>query len=440
MNKSVENFRKALQIKTVSYPETERFNFDEFKKFINFLKETYPLVHDKLEFKIINDYGLLYHWKTDSDHLPIMLLAHYDVVPVNEESWICDPFSATVVNDRIYARGAIDDKNSIISIFETVENLIKNDFKPIKDIYLAFGYDEENLGIRGAKKIAEYLKSENIKFECILDEGGIVTPGSMMGIGDDIAVIGIGEKSQCNYELIFTGEQGHSSAPPEHTAIGKMAAFIKDVEDHPRETMLIKPVEEMLKNLSTKKTGIEKILMRNPKRYFSLIKKSMAKNKQTNALIRTTVAFTMANSGSAPNILPDKASLIANVRVLQGDMPKDIRNWLQSFHHDFELKVIAEEAPTKISNIDTESYRKLTETIKSIFGDVLVTPYLMIGGTDSRNYGELSDNIYKFMPCKLTSDELSLMHADDEYISIDNFNRMITFYDEFIRKVAGNEV
>ncbi len=439
MTRSIENFRKALQIKTISYPETERFDFDEFKKFIDFLEKTYPLIHNTLERKIINHYGILYHWKTDKKLLPIMMLAHYDVVPVNEGSWKYDPFSADLVEDKIYARGAIDDKNSIISIMETVEALIKADFKPERDIYLAFGYDEETLGIRGAKEISKYLQSENLQFECILDEGGIVTPGSMMGVDGDIAVIGIGEKSQCNYKLTFKGEQGHSSAPPTHTAIGKMAAFIKEVEDHPRKTRLIKPVEEMLKNLSTRKSGLEKILMRNPRRYFSLIKKSMGKNHQTNALIRTTLAFTMADSGTAPNILPDKASVIANVRVLQGDQPEDIKKWLQSFSDEVEIKVLAEEAPTKISNIETRSYQILTDTIHHIFGDVLITPYLMIGGTDSRNYEALSDNIYKFMPCKLTAAELSLMHADDEYISVDNFKRMITFYDEFIRKVAGNE-
>ncbi len=433
----IDNLKSALQFKTISYPETERFDFNEFAGFIEFLKAAYPSVHKMLELQIINDYGLLYKWCSGSDVLPIMLLAHYDVVPVNEGSWSVDPFSAVEKDGKIWGRGTIDDKNSVIGILETVENLINTGFSPSRDIYLAFGYDEEVLGHRGAKKIAQYLKDNNIQFECILDEGGVVTPGDMMGVDGDIAVVGVAEKSQCNYELIFKGDQGHSSAPPKHTAIGKMAAFIQDVENNPRETRLTKPVEEMLKNVSSRKTGIAKLFMSKPSTYFPFIKKILVKGKQTNALIRTTVAFTMANSGTAPNVLPDEARLVANVRVLQGDTPEMIETWFQSFGHEFELIPLAVEYPTKISNTDTTAYAVLCESIKSVFGEVLVTPYLMIGGTDSRNYSDLSDNIYRFMPCHLTADELNLMHADDEYISIENFEKMLAFYDVFIRRMAG---
>ncbi len=437
INESLENFSKALQIKTISYPETEKFDFDEYAKFISFLKETYPLVHEKLDLKIINDYALLYHWKTESDDLPIMLLAHYDVVPVNEGTWTHEPFDGVIKDGKVWGRGTIDDKNSIITIIETVEDLLKNDFKPKRDIYMAFGYDEEVMGQRGAKHIVEYLKKENMKFECILDEGGLVAPGSMMGIDAELAVIGIAEKSQCNYEIIFKGDQGHSSSPPKSTAIGKMSAFIQDVENHPRECRLTKPVEEMLKNVSVYQSGLAKMFMKNPSRHFSLIKKSMVGGRQTNALIRTTTAFTMAESGTAANVLPDYAKVVVNVRVLQGDTPEMITDWLNSFNHDFELKPLYLEAPSSISNIDSKAYEILGESIKETFGDIMITPYLMIGGTDSRQYSELSENIYRFTPFKLDAHEIELMHADDEYISIENFEKMLEFYEKFIKKMAG---
>ncbi len=431
----INNLSKALTYRTVSHAQLEDFDLNEFSKFLDFLRDTYPLVHEKLDLKIINNYSPLFHWKSGSEKLPIMFLAHYDVVPVNEDSWSVGPFSGEIKDNKVWGRGSIDDKNSIISLMETVEGLLKEGYIPSRDIYLAFGYDEETLGKNGACEIVKYMKENKMTFECILDEGGIVTPGSMMGIDKDIAVIGVAEKGQCNYEFTFTGEQGHSSAPPKNTSIGKMAAFIKDVEDHPREMRLTSPVEEMLRNVAPYKSGVEKIFMKNSGTFFPVLKNIMSKGAQTNALIRTTVAFTMTKSGSQPNVLPDKASVIANVRVLPGDTPEDIEKWFRSFNHEFELRRIAGEGATDVSKTDNKVYGTLKKCIEEVFDKPVVTPYLMIGGTDSRNYKGLSDKIYRFMPCKLTSEELSLMHADDEYISIDNFNKMIEFYTLFIKEM-----
>ncbi len=243
------------------------------------------------------------------------------------------------------------------------------------------------------------------------------------------------EKGQCNFEFTFTGDQGHSSAPPKSTSIGKMASFIKDVEEHPREMKLTKPVEEMLKNVSPFKKGIEKLFMKNSRFFFPIMKNIMKKRPQTNALIRTTVAFTVTKGGTGANILPDKSVVNANVRILPGESVDDIKKWFKSFNHEFEMKLIQGEDPTDISDIDNDSYEILKETINEIFDFPVVTPYLMIGATDSRNYKGLSNKIFRFMPCKLTADELALMHADDEYISIENFNKMIDFYKSFIKKI-----
>ncbi len=159
----------------------------------------------------------------------------------------------------------------------------------------------------------------------------------------------------------------------------------------------------------------------------------MEKGPQTNALLRTTVAFTKSSAGTEPNVLPDKAKVTANVRVLPGETPEEIERWFESFDHEFELRTIAAESPTDISKTNNEVYETLKSCIEEVFDKPVVTPYLMIGGTDSRNYRGLSDKIYRFMPCKLTGKELALMHADDEYISVDNFYKMIEFYRAFIK-------
>ncbi len=431
----IKNLARALQFKTISYNNIADFDLAEFGRFLDFLRECYPLVHQTLDLQLINNYAPLFHWRSGGTELPLLFLAHYDVVPVNQASWSVGPFSGEIKDGKVWGRGSIDDKNSIIALMETIEALLAEGYQPTRDIYLAFGYDEETFGEHGAKKIVEHLKQNDMQFEVILDEGGIVTAGTMMGIDADIAVVGVAEKGQCNYQFTFTGEQGHSSAPPRRTAVGKMAAFIKDVEDHPRPALLTAPVAEMLKNVAPAKSGIEKLFMQHAKTFFPILKGVMAKGAQTNALIRTTVAFTMSSAGSAPNVLPDKATVTANVRLLPGETPEQIERWFKSFNHEFDMKTMAVEAPTAVSKTDNAVYQTLKKCIETVFDKPVVTPYLMIGGTDSRNYKGLSDKIYRFMPCRLSAAELALMHADDEYISIDNFNKMIDFYTLFIKKL-----
>ena len=90
------------------------------------------------------------------------------------------------------------------------------------------------------------------------------------------------------------------------------------------------------------------------------------------------------------------------------------------------------EAPSEISNIDAPSYKVLTKTINGIYPEVVALPYLMVGGTDSRKYFELCENIYRFSAVILSKADLDSIHSDNEKISIENFSNMIKFYIEFL--------
>jgi len=64
-----------------------KVDYQEFLSLRRYLEATFPLVHSKLKKELISEYGLLYTWEgSDSALKPLLLLAHQDVVPVENDT------------------------------------------------------------------------------------------------------------------------------------------------------------------------------------------------------------------------------------------------------------------------------------------------------------------------------------------------------------------
>ncbi|NLC40085.1 MAG: M20/M25/M40 family metallo-hydrolase [Clostridiaceae bacterium] len=430
---AIKHLQDAIRLDTVSHSDPYETDWSVFREFGEFMAEAYPLIHEKMNLHLINDFGLVYHWPGSSDEKPLMLTAHYDVVAATDEDWEHPPFSGHDDGERIWGRGTLDDKGSLIAIMEAANSLLKAEYLPPYDIYLVFGFDEEVGGELGAKEIARYFEENNIHFRYILDEGGAVTEGKSLGIEPDVAVIGIAEKGNNSFRFLFHGEEGHSSMPPKSSAVGKMAAFIRDAENNPPKLRMTETLEATLKALAPYKSKVEAFIMSNPRLFSPLLSRILLKNKQTAAMLRSTIAFTMTEAGTGHNVLPRTASCVANIRVLQGDTVEGILDHLRGLGHDFEIaeEIMINEA-TAISDVNGEGMHHIKETIAKIYPDVVALPYLMVGGTDSRFYDKVADNAYRFLPNKLSGRELDTVHGRGEYISHENFFKMIEFYTEFM--------
>lgn len=437
---AVERLSGAIKFKTVSYSDYEKMDDKEFLGFIDYLEKSYPLVFSKLDYNKVGDFNLVLRFPgLSKGKKPYLFTAHYDVVPAKEEEgWPYPPFSGAIEEGKIWGRGSFDDKASVIALLEAIELLLKKGFVPVRDLYFAFGHDEEVGGARGAVEIAKYFKEKSLVFEALLDEGGAVSSGSALGIEKDIAAVGLAEKGSSSLRFTFTGEEGHSATPPKHTSVGKMAAFIKDVEDHPRKAILTPTLEAMLNKVAPYKSKLESWVLSNPRKYFFILEKILLKNRQTAAMVRTTVAFTMTDAGEAHNVLPRRASCVANVRILPGETFEEIMDWFYSFDHEFTVDILIKEEGTKDSNIKSRFYSQLEGCIQKNFPDAIMTPYLVTGGTDSRHYKDLVENIYRFLPCRVTDDELSRMHGRGEYLSIENLEKMISFYLDLLRQEGAD--
>lgn len=432
---AAERLAQAVRFPTIARFDMEDMDLDLFAAFLDFLERTYPLVHSRLERTLVNGYSPVFRWRgEDPDRLPILFLAHYDVVPALEEGWTHEgPFSGVIADGCVWGRGSIDDKSSLIGLMETFEQLLEEGFVPPGDLWLALGFDEEVNGRHGAQQIVKWFEAKGIRFECVFDEGGAVSDGSMIGIKEPVAVIGLAEKASASFEFVFKGEEGHSSTPPAHTSLGYMAEFIYKVERRPMPARLTETVKKMLEAIAPHLPGIQGRLLARPACFFPLIKSALLKNKQTAALLRSTIAFTVSHSGSAPNVLPKEAVCTANVRILQGDTSARVLEHLKSVSGmDYEVRPIVVEEPSGTASTDSPAYAHLVDVIGRVFPDAVVIPYLMAGGTDSRYYEGLARNVYRFQPLRLTREDLALVHSTDERLSLENLGHMMAFYRELI--------
>ena len=234
-----QHLSEAIRIPTVSYPDQKDVDWAQFERFHLFLREAYPLIHQKLTCEVVPPANLLYCWKgKDASLDPIAMLAHQDVVPVEdgtENDWTHPPYEGYNDGEFIWGRGALDMKNHLISVMEAVETLLEEGFEPERDVYLLFGDDEEVVASQtsGARALMQLLKERGVHLDCVLDEGGAILPAKVNGILDQyLAGIGVAEKGYADFEISVFSKGGHSSQPPQHTALGELADVIQDLENH----------------------------------------------------------------------------------------------------------------------------------------------------------------------------------------------------------------
>lgn len=197
---SIARLSGAVQIPTESYDDLGKIGedkrWDSFYPFHDYLKATFPSIHEKLKLEKVNTHGLLYTWAgSDEERKPIVLMAHQDVVPVDKntvDSWTFPPYSGHFDGTNIWGRGASDCKNSLIGILETVELLLNAEYKPKRTIVLSFGFDEESSGREGAGHLSTFLHDRygDDGIAAIVDEG----MGYTEAFGRGYAVPGVAEK------------------------------------------------------------------------------------------------------------------------------------------------------------------------------------------------------------------------------------------------------
>lgn len=434
---------EAIQIKTISYDDPSAIDLSEFVRFRSFLQETYATVFDQAEYHFFSEFTFLIKWEGKDNSLkPIVLMSHFDVVPALEENlseWQEPPFSGKIKEGVIWGRGAIDDKVGVIGIMEAVEALMKSGFQPQRSIYLSFGHDEEIMGHNGASSVAHYLKQKGIEAEFVLDEGGYITQGLVPGMQRDVALIGTTEKGYLTLELSTDIEGGHASMPNKETAISVLTKAVNDIVSDPFNAYISPPLKDFINYVGPEMPFGLKTVFANSDLLEHVLMGVYEKAPSSNALVRTTVAPTILKAGLKSNILPKKAHVILNIRILPGETIDYVFGEIKKKVNNDKVhfRILNQSEAAIVSDPKHSSYIALDKSIKQIFGDIVVSPYIMIAASDSRYFSEVSTHIYRFCPFHLNKDNLKSFHGENERIGVDEFENAIRFYQQLIKNTTN---
>ena len=429
---------QALQIKTVSFGDTLPIDTAEFIKFRTFMETTYPLMHQKLEKKSFNLFSYVFTWKgKDTTLAPYVLMAHTDVVPVEaiaESKWSYPSFSGTIDKDTIWGRGAVDDKGSAIAIMEAVELSLQENIQPNRTIYLCFGHDEEISGKRGAAIFSKWFDSSNIKPALVLDEGGMVDTEKFKATGRPVAVVGTGEKGYTNIDLTVEILGGHSSTPMKETAIDILNKAIVKVRAKQMPALIAPPVQDLLNRTSAGESFFTKMVMANMWLFKGSVIKKMEASNQTNAMVHTTLVPTIVKAGIKDNVIPSIAKATFNSRILPGQTSDDVVAFVKKAINDERVIVkkqtISLFEASATTSADHPTFKKIEGLTQQVLPNVLVSPYLVVGATDSRYFRPFSESVLNFSPMQ----NVKGFHGIDERLGKEDLNRMITFYKLFIQE------
>ncbi|MBO1901908.1 M20/M25/M40 family metallo-hydrolase [Leucobacter weissii] len=428
---SDERLARMIRIPTVS-AELEQRGGGPFEAFVSLLEELYPLVHRRLARERITQFGLLFHWRgRNRDADPAVLMAHYDVVPVDEsDPWTHPPFAGRIEHGWVHGRGALDDKGPLLVILEAVENLLAADFVPARDVYLSFGGNEESFGA-AAREISETLHQRGIAPWIVLDEGGAVTDAPLPFVSGTAAMVGVGEKGLATVRLTARSEGGHASVPPRLTAVGRVARAVDRLTPRIFPARAPRAIPRMLRLFAARSSGAGRILYRTLSAWPWLNARAFAAlGGEAAALVRTTIAPTRLSGGTANNVLPSQASATVNLRLALGETVAGAVRRLRRRIADplVDIEVVEGNDPSPESSADHAPFALIARAVGASHPEAVTVPYVTMAATDSRYFHRFCASTYRFAPLAMNAELRATIHGVDERVEIAELHRGERFH------------
>jgi len=437
-----ERLAGAIRIETISHSDPADFDDEAFARLADYLRTTYPRTHAGLELERVNVHTLVFRWKgLDAALQPALFMSHLDVVPVEEAAvaeWSHPPFEGVIDEGFVWGRGALDVKSGVILWLEAVEALLAEGFEPTRTIYLAFGHDEEVGGFNGAAVVAKLFRERGIQPAFLFDEGGFIIDDYPLLPDLTTALVVIAEKRYFTVDLTTHGVSGHSSMPPNSTAIGRLARAITRVEENPMPTRIIPPVREMFEAVSPHMSFGMRFALNNLWLTSGLVERRLIKDRTSAPFVRTTFAATLISGGVKDNVIPELARATINVRILPGDTPESVLAHIERVIDDPEVEI---EGTTwgdsaEPASVTGQAFPLAKEAILEVLPDAIVVPGLVPGATDSRHFGGVVDEILRFVPARIAIEQAGGAHGRDERLAVEHLADSVAIAIGMVRRAG----
>jgi carboxypeptidase PM20D1 len=439
-HRAVGKLQALVRIPTVSDRDPALVDTGVFDELLTELAAQFPLLHERLELTRVDTHGLLFRWPGRSDSRPVVLMAHLDVVPVEEDApWQHPPFGAEIHGGAIWGRGTLDDKGAVVGICEAVETLLERDSVPAQDVWLSFGCNEEVSGTAARLAVAE-LESRGVRPWLVVDEGGAVASEAFPGVGAPIGVVGVTEKGVTSIELRVDGRGGHASTPARMGPTARLARAITRLDRAPMPASVPEPTLELFRRMAPHATLALRPLLANAARLRPVLTRALvAAGPEPAAMTRTTFAVTTLSGSPALNVIASTAKAGVNIRIMVGDTVAGVLEHVRRTIDDdqVQINVVEQNEPSPVSPVDDDAFRLLESTIVEVFPDAVPAPYVMMAATDSRFFTALCPRVYRFAPFRMTKAQRESIHSYDEHLGVDALVDGVRWYQRLIERIPA---
>jgi carboxypeptidase PM20D1 len=325
-----------------------------------------------------------------------------------------------------------------MAFFQAAEELLASGYIPPQDVYLSSSCTEE-WGGDGCPKLVAELERRGVRPYLVCDEGGGIIAEPIAGIPGNFAMVGVFEKGKADVKFTAFSEGGHASAPKAHSPVARLAAFVNEAETKPvfkRE--MPKEVAAMFETLAPYASFPLKLVFGNLWLFRPVLLKVLPMiSAQAGAMIRTTIAFTMMSGSDACNVMPQEASVSANMRFIPHQGMEESLDIIRKLaeKHGLKTEVLSANDYTEPVDIRGEAFQTVQRVIAETFPGCAGSPYVMTGATDSRFYQRICDNVVRFAPVIYGPEQMKGMHGLNENIEISCLPGAVDYYKNLIDAV-----